>query len=140
MSLCFITEKQQIINNKLSCQHRTWIKHQLCNNIKYMYINCLLILQEHIQTLPTVSAHVSFSECLNEIWKGDLGVKGSGKITESNNEKDEHDAGELWHHYNMSDRLTERWTFGSSWESRLFLMNIRNLKPFTRVLMSTGTS
>ncbi len=36
-----------------------------------------------------------FSECLNEVWKGDMGVKGFKEEGEGENGRQTHDAGEL---------------------------------------------
>uniref|UniRef100_A0A671NK13 Protein canopy 4-like n=1 Tax=Sinocyclocheilus anshuiensis TaxID=1608454 RepID=A0A671NK13_9TELE len=44
------------------------------------------------------AAHVlrdSDQECLNEVWKGDMGVKGSKEESEGENGRQNHDAGEL---------------------------------------------
>uniref|UniRef100_A0A673M6W7 Protein canopy 4-like n=1 Tax=Sinocyclocheilus rhinocerous TaxID=307959 RepID=A0A673M6W7_9TELE len=38
---------------------------------------------------------LSLSECLNEVWKGDMGVKGSKEESEGENGRQNHDAGEM---------------------------------------------
>lgn len=37
----------------------------------------------------------SLSECLNEVWKGDMGMKGSKEESEGEDGRQTHDAGEL---------------------------------------------
>lgn len=130
---------------------------------KFINVNSLLLLQKSNRIAETLSLMCVFflplSECMEEVWKGDMGAKGGAEKAESESTEKEgareekedkrHDGGELWRQEGKCRRQLNNLSFSAfggqgmnvscPTVSQHFLCCHRWLKPLLEFLIGVET-